>query len=197
MIADCEELPIVPETYTLTFAVTGTVVIGNVTVVVPAGTVTVAGTVTFTFVDAKVTTSPVGPAGEVKLTVPVVDAPPRKEFGEIVTLCIEASFIVRFAARVIDWLDAAIDDTKVRDETGVVVIANVPDVEPPGIVSVAGTVAAALLEVSVATKPPVGAGPVSVTVPVEEFPPTSEVGERAMLVMNVPVTPSVVVWVAW
>lgn len=72
------------------------------------------------------------------------------------------------------------------------VTVKVPEVEPAGIVRVAGTVAAALLEVSVATNPPAGAGPVRVTVAVEEFPPTSAVGESVMLVMNVPITPSVV-----
>ena len=75
-------------------------------------------------------------------------------------------------------------------------MVKVPEVDPAGMVSVEGTVAAALLEVSVATNPPAGAGPVRVTVAVEEFPPTREVGERAILVTNVPVTPRVVDWVA-
>ena len=91
-----------PETKTLTFAATGTVVIAKVVDVVPAGTVTVAGTVTFTFVDATVTTSPVGPAGAVKVTVPVVGVPPRIAFGAMVMLNTDASFIVKLAARVID-----------------------------------------------------------------------------------------------
>lgn len=102
MIADCDELPMAPETNTFTFAATGTVVIPKLAVVVPAGTVTVAGTVTFTFVDASVTTSPVGPAGEAKVTVPVVGVPPRIAFGAIVMLNTVASFIVKLAARVID-----------------------------------------------------------------------------------------------
>jgi len=54
---------------------------------------------------------------------------------------------------------------------------NVAVVEPAGTVTVAGTVAAALLELSVTEVPPAGAAAESVTVPVElARPPTTEVG---------------------
>lgn len=42
--------------------------------------------------------------------------------------------------------------------------------------TLAGTVAALLLLCNETEMPPVGAGPVSVTVPVEELPPTTDVG---------------------
>ncbi len=50
-------------------------------------------------------------------------------------------------------------------------------VAPAATVTLEGTVAAvALLLESVTCAPPVGAGPLSVTVPVEEFPPVTLVG---------------------
>jgi hypothetical protein len=46
-------------------------------------------------------------------------------------------------------------------------------------VTLEGTVATlVLLLVNVTTVPPAGAGPLSVTVPVDEFPPTTELGLR-------------------
>jgi hypothetical protein len=60
-----------------------------------------------------------------------------------------------------------------------VLIVNVAVFVPPGIESVAGTVAAAvLLLVSVTVVPPEGAFADKVTVAVELFPPTTEVGLR-------------------
>ena len=54
---------------------------------------------------------------------------------------------------------------------------NVAEVEPAGIVTVAGTVPAAVLpEVRATTNPPVGAALVIVTVPVEAVPPVTAVG---------------------
>lgn len=55
-----------------------------------------------------------------------------------------------------------------------------PDVEPEGTVTVAGTVALELFDVRATAIPPVGAGPLMVTVPVELEPPVTVVGERVM-----------------
>ena len=64
--------------------------------------------------------------------------------------------------------------------TGLVLTVKVAEVALAGTVTLAGTCAAALLLLdSVTTAPPVGAGMFSVTVPVEEVPPTTEVGFRA------------------
>jgi len=61
--------------------------------------------------------------------------------------------------------------------TGLVVTVNVAEVAFAGTVTLAGTWAAAtLLLARVTTAPPVGAALLSVTVPVEEVPPTTEVG---------------------
>ncbi len=60
--------------------------------------------------------------------------------------------------------------------TAVVVTVKVAVVAPTATVTLAGTVAAALLLDSVTTAPPVGAALLKVTVPVDEVPPVTEVG---------------------
>src|SRR2546422_11540638 len=60
--------------------------------------------------------------------------------------------------------------------TGLVVTVNVTLVAPTGTVTLAGTVAAVLSLDSVTCAPPAGAGPSSVTVPVELLPPVTVVG---------------------
>lgn len=66
--------------------------------------------------------------------------------------------------------------TGVEAVTAPVATVNVALVAPAETVTLAGTVAAALLSESVMTAPPDGAAPVSVTVPCEELPPTTLVG---------------------
>jgi hypothetical protein len=61
--------------------------------------------------------------------------------------------------------------------TALVVTVNVAEVAPPATVTFADTCATAvLLLLSVTTSPAAGAGPVSVTVPVDEVPPVTVVG---------------------
>ena len=68
-------------------------------------------------------------------------------------------------------------------ETAEVVTVALAVVWPAATVTVEGTVAAAvMLELRLTTVPPVGAGPLRVTVAVEGLPPTTDVGERAMAV---------------
>ena len=69
--------------------------------------------------------------------------------------------------------------TEVEVATAVVVTVKVPEVAPAATVTLAGTVATdVLLLERVTTAPPVGAGPLRVTVPVEEVPPVTLVGFR-------------------
>ena len=86
-----------------------------------------------------------------------------------------AGFTVRPAVRVVPPNEAVIVAT-VEVVTADVVTVNVRLVAPAGTVTLAGTVADAELSDSVTTAPPDGAAAVSVTVPVDELPPTTVVG---------------------
>jgi hypothetical protein len=76
---------------------TAVVVTVNVAVVAPAATVTVPGTVAELLPEPRVTTSPVGPAGPVRVTVPVELEPPTTEVGSKVTLLIAGMVTVKVA----------------------------------------------------------------------------------------------------
>lgn len=74
----------------------------------------------------------------------------------------------------------------ISEVTNKVVIVNVADVLPSGIVTVAGTLASVAPSVSavrVTINPPAGASSSSVTVPVESVPPLTDVGLSVRLVM--------------
>ena len=62
-------------------------------------------------------------------------------------------------------------------DTGEVEIVNVAEVAPARTVTFAGTDAATEFDDRITTVPPDGDAPLSVTVPVEPAPPTTEVGE--------------------
>jgi hypothetical protein len=64
----------------------------------------------------------------------------------------------------------------VEDATGVVVTLNVAVVPPAVTVTLCGVCAAAPSLARVTTAPPVGAGALRVTVPVDEVPPSTLVG---------------------
>src|SRR6267143_267174 len=67
--------------------------------------------------------------------------------------------------------------TVVEAATALVLTVNVALVAPAATVTLGGAVAAVVLLLESATvAPPVGAAPLSVTVPVEEFPPVTVVG---------------------
>jgi hypothetical protein len=66
--------------------------------------------------------------------------------------------------------------TVAAEATVLVLTTNVALVAPAAIVTLEGTLAAPLLLESATCAPPVGAGPLNVTVPVEEFPPATLVG---------------------
>ena len=90
-----------------------------------------------------------------------------------------AAFTVRLAVAV--FAEVAVMVTGVEFETLVVVTVKVVLVWPTGTDTLAGTVAAALLEASVTMTPAEPAGAESVTVPVGELPPVTVEGLTVML----------------
>ena len=152
------------------------VVMVNVAVRAPAAMVTLASTcaAAVLLLDS-VTNAPAGGAAPFKVTVPVELLPPTTEVGLLVTDDRLAAFTVKVA--VLATPRVAVITEEVCAPTPSVVTVNVAEVLPAGTVTLAGTVAAAVLLLeSVTTAPPVGAAPFSVTVPVELFPPTTVVG---------------------
>ena len=71
--------------------------ITNVADVAPADTVTLAGTVALFTLELNVTTSPLGPAAALSVTVPVAWLPPKTEVGLIEMPDTVASVIVKDA----------------------------------------------------------------------------------------------------
>jgi hypothetical protein len=156
----------------------------NVTEVAPDGTTTVAGTVALEPVADRVTVVPAAGAGPLSVTVAVEGLPPTTAFGFKVTEVTTGAVTVSVALTVVVPVPvfAEIEGVALLP-TASDVIVNVPVVAPAGIVIDAGTVAAAVaLELRSTVKPPVGAGPAMVTEPVEEVPPTTEVGLRVSAV---------------
>jgi hypothetical protein len=160
-------------------AATGNVVAVKVPVVAPAATVTDAGTeAAAVLLEVRVTTAPPAGAGLASVTVPVEDVPPSTEAGDTATERRAAAVTVRTTGR-LTLLKVAVIVTGVFVATPTVVAVKVAVVAPAATVTDAGTWATAvLLEVRVTAAPPVGAGPLRVTVPVEDMPPTTEVGTK-------------------
>ena len=125
--------------------------------------------------DASITTMPPAGAADNKVTVPVLDVPPVTDVGFKATVLSTGAVIPSDA----DWLIApfvAVIVLAVFAATAVVVTEKVAVVAPAATVTLAGTVAAALLDASVTTKPPAGAAADNVTVPVLDAPPATDVG---------------------
>jgi hypothetical protein len=170
--------PYVAVRVTDVFAATGLVVIVKVVLVFPAAMVTLLGTcATVVLLLCNATTAPPLGAAPVSVTVPVELAPPRTVVGLLVIAERLAALMVRDAVRLTP--SVAVIVAEVLIATPNVVTGNVVEVFPAGTVTEVGTVAAAGLLLCRETEtPPVGAGPVSVTVPVEGLPPITLVGLR-------------------
>lgn len=144
-----------------------------------AGTVTVEGTVAtaLLLLESAITAPPEG-AGPLRVTVAVEVAPPVTVVGFNATEIAEGGFTVNvleapplYVAEMSDELGAA---------TAIDVTTKVAVMEFAATVTVAGTVAAVLLELeSATTAPPDGARPLSVTVAVEFVPPVTAPGLSA------------------
>lgn len=163
-------------TVTFAFSATGRDVSSKVAVVAPAGTVTVAGTVPrLALLEVRFTTKPPVGATLLSVTVPVALLPPTTEAGANVRSVNAGALIARFAVPDLP-LAVAVIVAVTGAATPVVVTVKVPVVAPAATVTVAGTVAAALFDARLTVKPPVGAAPVRVTVPVDVAPPRTDVG---------------------
>jgi len=153
-------------------------------VVAPAATVTLPGTraAPVLLLESDTTAPPVG-AGPLNVTVPVEDCvPPVTLVGfndneDSVTGGGAGGFTVSEAVLVVPAYAAAIV-TVMEVVTALVLTVKLALVAPAATVTLAGTRAAAVLLLeSDTTAPPVGAGPLNVTVPVEDcVPPVTLVG---------------------
>ena len=182
------ETPLQAAVMTTVVAVaTGLVVTVMLPVVAPAGTVTEAGTPAAAALALdSVTLMPPEGAAPVSVTVPLIEVPPVTLDAFSESDASDAAKTVSDAFR--DVLLYVAEIVTVTDVvTGLVVTAKLALVEPPGTVTELGTATAdGLLLANGTMTPPLGAGPLRVTVPVAEFPPTcvEELTETDASVIN-------------
>ena len=108
---------------------------------------------------------------------PEAEFPPITDVGETAMLPKPAGVIVRTA---VCEFEPNVAETVActRVETPDVVMVNVVDVRPAGMVTTAGTDALMLVDVRAIAVPPGPAGPPSVTVPMDDAPDSTDAGER-------------------
>ena len=165
-------------TVAVTFADTDNVVAVAPTLTAPSGTVIDAGTPTAALFDVNATVKPPAGAGPANVTVTSDDVPPMTELGFIVT----ESTALRSTVTCVDFdvpFAAAVMDTDLSTTTADVETSNVAVVAYRGTITVAGTPADVESDDNVTVKPPSGAGPVNVTVPVDVLPPMTLDGDTA------------------
>ena len=178
-----EAPPKVPEIVTGVATVTAVVVMEKFALSAPAATVTLAGTLATVVVllDSVTIAPPVG-AAEVNVAVPVLAAPPTTLVGLTVTedkLAGGGGGLTVSTAERETALKVPVIDSAVEAVTDVVVTVKVALVAPAATVTLAGTVAAAVLALlRPTTAPPAGAPAVNVTVPCDELPPRPRSGSR-------------------
>src|SRR6266850_6812332 len=162
-------------------AATALVLTVNVALMTPAATATVEGTLAaVVLLLESVTCAPPVGAGPLSVTVPVEEFPPVTLVGFSVS---EervggggGAGVTVSEADLVAPLKVAEMATVADAATALVLTVKVALVAPAATVTLEGTLAAVLLLESVTCAPPVGAGPLSVTVPLEEFPPVTLVG---------------------
>lgn len=149
------------------------VVMEKVAFVDPAATVTLAGTVaTAVMLEERLTTIPPLGAASLRLTVPVEELPPGTDLGFSDTDDKVTGGMTVSEAVCVPPAYEAESVPGVEEVTTVVVTAKAAVGDPAGTVTLDGTaMTAVLLLDSDTTTPPGGAAPLSVTIPVGEFPP--------------------------
>jgi hypothetical protein len=159
----------------------------NVTAVLPAGIVTVFETAAIEeLLDKEITIPPTG-AATVIVTVPVDDLPPTTDAGLKVTDLTAGGLTVKVADAETPF-NVPVTLTLVALETAMVFVVNVAVLFPAATVTDAGTVPTLELLDSFTIRPPVGASPLSITVPVDDVLPVTAGGlklidDRAASVM--------------
>ena len=172
-----DRLPVVPVITMLESTAVTNVDVVKIAVVAFPGTVTVAGTLTSGFALINVTTIPPAGAGDCSVTIPEVFRPPVTLAGVNVTDRMTGAAITSVPDFVTPFTAARID-ALILARTGRVVTVTDAFIAPAGIVTLAGTVASAMDELSATTTPPAGAGASMVIVAIDDFPPATDVGKR-------------------
>ena len=153
------------------------VVIANVADVAPAGIVTDATTLARVALLLRNVTVVAVVDARLSLTVPVELSPPRTDVGfKLSALNVTGAVLMVNVAVLVTIPAVAVIVAVVAAFTEVVVTVNVAVDAPAATVTLAGTVADALLLERLTTIPPVGAGEPSVIVPVVFVPPFTAVG---------------------
>lgn len=162
-------------------ALTLVVVTVKVALVAPWATVTLAGAAAALLLSDNITTNPPDGAAAVSATVPCDELPPTTDDGLIDSADSEAGagdedgVTIIGAARVTPPHVAEIVD-EVEAVTDVVAMVKLALVDPAATVTFAGTDVAVELSESETSAPPLGAAALSVTVPLDELPPTTLLG---------------------
>ena len=172
-VAVCDP-PRVPVIVAVVLEPTGKVAMPNVAVVCPPATSTLAGTAAAASSLPSATAIPPAGAGPLSVTVPVLETPPVTVVGSIDSAMACGGCIVSVA--VLEPPRVAMMTGVVVDPTPTVETVKVAVVWPAATMTLPETAAAALLLARETAMPPVGAGPSSVTVPVDVLPPTTTVG---------------------
>jgi hypothetical protein len=155
---------------------TAVVVTVNVAVVLPAGTVTVSGTIAEELLLDSAAVMPPAGAGAFRVNVPVDGDPPVTDVGLNDTEDSPAPAVMVSAAVLTTLLYVPVIVAVADDVTAIVVTVKFAAVLPAATVTLAGTVAEGLLLNNTTVMPPAGAAAFRVTVPVEETPPITEAG---------------------
>jgi len=173
-------LPNVAEIVAVTALDTALVLVVKVAEELPAATVTEEGTIALEEFDDRLTIVPPVGAFPLSVTVPVAETPPKTVVGDTDSELSDGALTVSEAVIVTAAAVAEIVAVAFV-ATGIVATLNVAEVAPAATGTVEGTVTPVVSEESVTTVPAVGAGALSVIVPMAEAPPMTEVGEMAKL----------------